>query len=202
MRRKIIRDVAIVLAIAFAISGWVLLAYGKENITPVGSGEKQLIRLHVLANSDSTQDQAVKLKVRDAIIEYMAPYLRDVNDASAARQIVLSHRDALESISNQVLTENGLNYPVQIEIGYFDFPVKSYGNLTLPAGKYEAVRVLIGSAAGKNWWCVLFPPLCFIDVTNAAAMPISSGDSKAAGQKSDIEYKWKIAELWSEMNYK
>lgn len=202
MRRKIIRDVAIVLAIAFAISGWVLIAYGKENITPVGSGEKQLIRLHVLANSDSMQDQAVKLKVRDAIIEYMAPYLRDVDDASAARQMVLSHQDALESISKKVLTENGLNYPVQIEIGYFDFPVKSYGNLTLPAGKYEAVRVLIGSAAGKNWWCVLFPPLCFIDVTNAAAMPISSSDSKAEGQKSDIEYKWKIAELWSEMNYK
>lgn len=200
MRRKILRDVVIILGLAFTIFGWVLFAYAKDNITPVGAEEKQLIRLHVLANSDSTQDQAIKLKVRDAVVEYMTPYLKDVTNAVTAREIVLSHQDALVSISKEVLESNGVNYSVKIEIGYFDFPVKSYGNLTLPAGKYEAVRVLLGNAEGKNWWCVLFPPLCFIDVTNAAALPIRSGDSNLAGQSADVELKWKIAELWSEAN--
>lgn len=202
MRRKILRDLGIVFAIAFAISGWLLLVYSKDNITPVGSSEKQLIRLHVLANSDSEQDQAVKLKVRDAVVEYMAPYLSDVTDASAARGIVLSHKDTLLNIAKQVLAANGANYPVQLEIGYFDFPIKSYGNLTLPAGKYEAVRILLGNAEGKNWWCVLFPPLCFIDVTNAAAVPVGSSDNKGTSQTADIEFRWKIAELLSGVNYK
>lgn len=199
MRRKILRDIVIIFAIAFAISGWLLLIYSKDNITPVGSSEKQLIRLHVLANSDSEQDQAVKLKVRDAVVEYMAPYLSDVKDASAARQIVLSHQDTLMNIAKQVLIANGASYSVQLEIGYFDFPVKSYGNLTLPAGKYEAVRILLGNAEGKNWWCVLFPPLCFIDVTNAAAVPVGSSDRTGSSQTTDIQFRWKIAELWSEV---
>ncbi|MPN11638.1 hypothetical protein SDC9_158942 [bioreactor metagenome] len=159
-----------------------------------------MIRFHVLANSDSVEDQRVKIKVRDAIVSYLAPYLKDVSDADLARQIITERQDEMTDVARRVLVANGANYSVKTEVGIFDFPVKSYGDLTLPAGKYEAARVLLGKAEGKNWWCVLFPPLCFIDMTNAAALPRSTSDEQIGNQTTGIQFKWKIAEMWSSVN--
>lgn len=198
MRRINVRCLVISSIGAFVIIGWLFLAYHFETGKAVISDQPNLIRFHVLANSDSVKDQAVKLKVRDAVVSYLTPHLKDVSDATAARQIIMEQHDDLIHVAQQVLIDNGANYPVQIEHGIFEFPIKSYGNLTLPAGKYEAVRVLLGNAEGKNWWCVLFPPLCFIDVTNAAAIPTGNSISKESNQADGIEFKWKIAEIWSE----
>jgi len=185
--------------VMFVVAGWGFLIYqGKEENLPVSLGKENLIRLHVLANSDSVADQQLKLKVRDAVIAYLAPYLETVIDKEMARQIVVAHQDELAAVAKEVVAMNGSNYPVAVQFGMFDFPIKAYGSLVLPAGKYEAVRVLIGKAEGKNWWCVLFPPLCFIDITNATALPPKEFIGNNEQQNEKIEFRWKLAELWQE----
>lgn len=198
MKRELLWKCGLLGLAIFITSGWFFLMYqGKENL-PVSCGKEDLIRLHVLANSDSTADQQLKLKVRDAIIDYLAPYLEHTATKTAAEQIVLEHKDKLIDVAKQIVSINGADYPVDIQVGMFDFPIKSYGSLVLPAGRYEAVRVLIGRAEGKNWWCVLFPPLCFVDITNATAIPAKSLANSSEEQDVKIEFKSKIAELWEE----
>ena len=198
MRRKLLWECGMLGIVLFIAAGWFFLFFqGRENL-PVSCGSEDLIRLHVLANSDSVADQQLKLKVRDAIIDYLAPYLEHVATKSAAKQIVLEQQDKLKDIGKQVVVMNGADYPVEVQIGMFDFPIKSYGSLVLPAGKYEAVRVLVGRAEGSNWWCVLFPPLCFVDITNVVAIP-AKGFGENSGQDIKVEFKSKIAELWRQI---
>nr|WP_092068185.1 stage II sporulation protein R [Dendrosporobacter quercicolus]NSL46989.1 stage II sporulation protein R [Dendrosporobacter quercicolus DSM 1736]SDL71711.1 stage II sporulation protein R [Dendrosporobacter quercicolus] len=198
MRRNLQKIILIVSILLFVSMGWIFLIEEVKDNAPATFGQSELIRLHVLANSDNPEDQQLKLKVRDAIIADLAPQLEHLTEPEAARRVVQDNQNRIVDIAKQVLSENGCNYPVDIQFGLFDFPVKSYGNFVLPAGKYEAVRILIGSAEGKNWWCVLFPPLCFIDVTNATAVPAVQGKAAVITEKSptEIEVKWKIAELW------
>lgn len=199
MKRKLLWGFGLLGLGFFIIVGWGFLALqGKESL-PVSVGKEDLIRLHVLANSDGTEDQRLKLKVRDAVIAYLAPYLEAANNKEAAKKVVVEHQQELITISKEVLSKNGAQYPVNVEIGMFDFPIKAYGNLVLPAGKYEAVRILIGKAEGKNWWCVLFPPLCFIDITNATAIPKQqSYEDNQEQQDGKIEFRSKLVELWKE----
>jgi len=188
---------ALGVAIFIAVGWFFLIAQQQENL-PVSCGNEDLIRLHVLANSDSVTDQQLKLKVRDAIIDYLAPYLEHATTKSAAKQIVLEQKDHLVDIGKQVVLMEGANYPVEVQIGMFDFPIKSYGSLVLPAGKYEAVRVLVGTAEGSNWWCVLFPPLCFVDITNGTSIPVTTLGENNKQHDIKVEFKSKIAELWRE----
>lgn len=199
MKRKLLWGFGLLGLGFFIIVGWGFLELqGKESL-PVSVGKEDLIRLHVLANSDGTEDQRLKLKVRDAVIAYLAPYLEAANNKEAAKKVVVEHQQELITISKEVLSKNGAQYPVNVEIGMFDFPIKAYGNLVLPAGKYEAVRILIGKAEGKNWWCVLFPPLCFIDITNATAIPKQqSYEDNQEQQDGKIEFRSKLVELWKE----
>jgi len=124
-----------------------------------------LIRFHVIANSDTQEDQDLKLKVRDKVIEYLYPYLNKSSSLEESRNIILSKEDEVKKIALKVIKENGYSYSLKVELSRENFPEKSYGNITLPQGEYEAFRVIIGKGEGKNWWCVMFPPLCFIDVT-------------------------------------
>lgn len=190
MKRKFIYSLVVMLFIVVSF-GWGLLLTANQN-AQVATSKDGLIRLHVLANSDSKEDQALKLQVRDAMIAYMEPLFKEAEDAAAAREIVAKERDNLIIVAREIITKNGLDYPVSIQMGTFDFPIKTYGDLVLPAGKYEAVRVLIGNGEGSNWWCVLFPPLCFIDITNGAAAPL-----KEKAEQPEIEYRSKLAELIS-----
>ncbi|MBP2635436.1 MAG: stage sporulation protein [Firmicutes bacterium] len=183
--------IAIVLFIA---GGWGLLFYQEKQGTPITSDRSNYVRLHILANSDSVQDQKVKLKVRDAVIAYLTPHVKDVADAQEAKKIIFSHQEEIVLVAQNCLADNGFDYPVDIQIGSFAFPVRSYGDLVLPAGEYQAVRILLGNAAGQNWWCVLFPPLCFIEGTNVLASP-----SKATQQPENnppLEFRWKLAEIF------
>ena len=128
--------------------------------------KNNLIRFHVRANSDSSFDQACKLKVRDALLSYMNTLSSNCNTKEEAIQIATQHQNEFQTIAENVIVENGYNYPVQIKINNFYFPTKSYGDISLPAGYYDALRVEIGNAKGKNWWCVMFPSLCFIDISS------------------------------------
>ena len=125
-----------------------------------------VFRLHVIANSDSREDQDLKYKVRDKLIEYMKSLTTNINTKEEVIEIANNHISDFESIAKEVITKNSFDYDVKVEIGNFSFPTKQYGDISFPAGFYDALKVEIGSAQGQNWWCVMFPPLCFVDVTS------------------------------------
>ena len=142
--------------------------YGEvKDIDKVSKGYKdKLIRFHVLANSDSYEDQELKLKVRDEIIKYLQPMLKQSKSLEQSEQIILSESENIKNIGENIIKENGYTYEVEVKLEYNNFPAKQYSNIVLPAGEYKALRILIGEAKGKNWWCVMFPPLCFVDENN------------------------------------
>lgn len=145
-----------------------VIALNTTNISGMANQQdvaSKLIRFHVIASSDEKIDQELKLKVRDAILEYISPKLKDGKNIEECREILKNEDKNIKKISQNVIKENGFQYSVSTSLSEEDFPVKTYGNITLPQGKYEAYRVIIGTGTGQNWWCVMFPPLCFIDIT-------------------------------------
>ena len=144
----------------------VLILFISSGIYIASAQESKLsdsvLRLHVIANSDDPADQALKMEVKDEIVRYMQAEFKDVKDVDEARRLAQKNRGQIQKIAVNKIKSAGYDYPVQVYIGEFEFPVKSYGNMVFPAGQYQAVRVVIGEGAGKNWWCVLFPPLCLV----------------------------------------
>lgn len=126
---------------------------------------EKIIRFHVIANSDSKEDQALKLKVRDEVLKYIAPKLSKSKNIDESRKIILKNDKNIKKIAEDVIKKNNKHYSVKTTLSNENFPVKEYGNITLPEGNYEAYRIIIGSGKGHNWWCVMFPPLCFVDIS-------------------------------------
>lgn len=172
-----------------------------------------VFRLHIIANSDSSADQELKLKVRDKIIEYMNTLTSSSSDKKDVISIVNNHLDSFKEIALNTIKENGYNYDVNIEIGNFHFPTKSYGDISFPAGNYDALKIEIGDAIGQNWWCVLFPPLCFVNSStgvvpddskntlkeniNSESYEIISEGNNSNDNTSDIKIKFKIIEFFN-----
>ncbi len=167
-----------------------------------------LIRFHVIANSDSDKDQALKRKIRDLVVQRMGPEFAKAKNITEARMVARARLDEIRTIAEDEVRAWGEKYPVKVLLGHYDFPVRTYGELTIPAGNYEAVRVVIGRGQGANWWCVLFPPLCFVDVSkgtgatdrNYAAASISPGPDRAdlasAGSAQEtVQVKFKFLEI-------
>ena len=119
-----------------------------------------VLRLHVLANSDSSEDQALKLEVRDRILEETATLFKNCKSKDEAREAVESNLDKIREIAEQTVREAGYDYDVSVSLGEEEYPTKNYEECCFPAGEYLSLRVMIGEAEGENWWCVLFPPLC------------------------------------------
>ena len=124
------------------------------------------LRLHVVANSDSTEDQILKYKIRDAVIDYMKPYFSNINTKKDALEILNSQKNNITNLAKKIATDNGYTYPVTVFIGNFYFPTKEYSEIILPEGYYDALKIELGDAKGQNWWCVMFPSLCFIDISS------------------------------------
>ena len=126
-----------------------------------------LIRFHVIANSDNEEDQNLKLKVKNKVIDYLYPYLNASQSLDESRQIIKDRMEEVKKLAEEVIKDNNYEYGIQVELSRENFPDKSYGNITLPQGNYEAFRIIIGDGQGRNWWCVMFPPLCFVDESKA-----------------------------------
>ena len=126
---------------------------------------ESVLRFHVVANSNSEIDQSVKMEIKDALYRNIATSIKDVTSVETGKEIIRNKESELINISNSILKSHNLDYETDIKIGRFDFPTKSYGDTVYPAGNYEAVRVELGKAEGENWWCVLFPPICFVDAS-------------------------------------
>lgn len=145
-----------------------------------------VFRLHVIANSDSNEDQSLKYKVRDNLLKYMNNICSNCSSKQEAIDLVTEHQEEFKQVALDTIKKEGYSYNVKINIGNFEFPTKQYGDISLPAGYYDALRVEIGEAKGRNWWCVMFPSLCFIDVSSG----IVPEESKEELQNvlSDEEY--------------
>lgn len=132
-----------------------------------GELAEQVFRFHVLANSDSEEDQALKMKVKEAIITFMKQELPESDSVEMTKKWARENLLQIEEVATEIISEEGYEYPIKAEVTTCDFPDKTYGDITFPAGEYEALRIEIGQAKGQNWWCVLYPNLCFIDAVHA-----------------------------------
>ncbi len=168
---------------------------------------KDLIRLHVIANSDSPQDQALKLCVRDQLLSSFGQAFQETYTLDEAREVINENLDDLEAAALTEIYRHGYHYPVKAQLGTFTFPTKAYGDIVYPAGRYEALRVVIGEGKGANWWCVMFPPLCFVDVSTGVAKGSSEdySDNNLIKEKSKtirrednkVVYTFKLKEWWN-----
>lgn len=154
------------LALAVALGAFLIGALAEGRIAARGAdvahAQHNLLRLHVVAHSDAPHDQMAKLNVRDAVLRELAGWQEPSSQRELERWI-REREDVLIRAAKAALADLGQEHEVRVEVGDFSFPQKSWGELVLPAGQYQAVRIIIGDGAGKNWWCVLFPPLCFVE---------------------------------------
>ena len=165
-----------------------------------------LFRLHVIANSNSKEDQNLKYLVRDELISYMNTLCSNVSSKEQAIAIANEHLDDFQKVANEVISKNGFNYSAKVQIGNFAFPTKTYGDISLPAGYYDALKVELGKAEGKNWWCVMFPSLCFVDINNGIVPEESKEELQSSlleedynlisSNNSEYKLKFKIVELF------
>lgn len=164
----------------------------------------KILRFHVLANSNRQEDQDLKLEVRDAVIEYLETILETCETAEQSEIQIRTHLKDIEAAAQAAVAEQGYSYEVSARLGQNYFPEKSYGDMVFPSGMYEALIVDIGNAVGRNWWCVLFPQLCFTDAVTAY-VPEESKDTlrdllsneayQTLYEGEDVEYRFKIAEV-------
>jgi stage II sporulation protein R len=183
-RRKLSR--ALVMAVVACVIGICIFSTSYSNSINEGLSEK-LIRLHVVANSDSESDQELKRHVRDRIIDYLDNEIDKIQDVNQVDLFIRDNLDIIEKIAMEEVAAYGESYTAQAFFGNHVFPTKAYGDITLPAGNYRALKVVLGEGNGSNWWCVLFPPLCFIDVTHGTVPDYIKEDLKDT--LTDEEYE-------------
>ena len=169
---------------------------------------REVIRFHVLANSDSVVDQQLKLTVRDHLLDLYRDELVLCGSVSETKTFLAAHIGEIRACAKRIIAENGFDYPVSVTIETAFFPTKAYGDVVLPPGQYEALRVVIGDGMGGNWWCVMFPPLCYVDVTSGHMD--ENGKRRLQGVLAEDEYrlitspdgdasvkiKFKVVEWW------
>ena len=164
----------------------------------------KVLRLHILANSNSSFDQELKLKVRDNVINYVTPLLKDSLSLSQTKEIISRNIDDINAIAQETVSKYS-NYKTYISLASSNFPTKHYGNFSFPAGNYEALKIIIGEGKGNNWWCVMFPPLCFtnsssgeFDKDSEEQLKDSLSDKEYElvnnYEKTDIKVKFKVLE--------
>ena len=161
----------------------------------------KIIRFHVIANSNSEEDQDLKLKVRDRVIEFVSSSLSESKSLDESRKFIIDNKNNIEAIAESVIKENGYGYSVDSSLSKENFPDKVYGDVIFPQGEYEAYRILIGEAKGENWWCVMFPPLCFVDGTKEVVdstkivSSLENHSEKENSKNNKIKFRFKLFEI-------
>lgn len=170
-------------------------AFGEFQKNCASLSEK-VLRLHVLANSDSEADQQLKLKVRDAILQESDRLFQQSDSKEAAMAQMATHLSDVEQVAERTLRKNGCDLPVTAALKKVKFNTRTYGNITLPAGDYDALQVEIGAAKGKNWWCVLFPSLCVPSSTNVQMEDVLTQDELQVVEQSGYDVRFKVVEWY------
>ncbi len=177
MNHSKVKMVIILTFLFFVYTTICAISYANNVSTDIADS---VFRLHVIANSNSDVDQNLKYTVRDKLLEYMNTLCADCTSKKEAISIANEHIEDFKQIALDTIKNEGFNYSVNVRIGNFEFPTKHYGDISLPSGYYDALRVEIGEAKGQNWWCVMFPPLCFTDVSSGIVPEESKEDLEDA----------------------
>ena len=207
-KEKSIIIISIILGLILTIFATTLTKGYFKNLQ--SSISKEVIRFHILANSNSVEDQNLKLKVKSEIIKMLEDKLDSSTSKEETKAFLTENLENIKLKALEVIKESGYNYPVSVEISNSYFPTKTYGDISLPAGEYEALKIKIGNAEGKNWWCVMFPPLCFVDVT-MKKVPEKDKEllkniltdeeyeivSKESSKKPSVKIKFKLLEIFN-----
>jgi len=204
--------------VVLSVAAFLFLVFKMNSYTEsVSNGlANNLIRLHVVANSDSPEDQELKRIVRDRILAYVQNEVDNSTSIEQTRTVIREKIPEITRIARETVRDSGYGYDVETTLGMYPFPTKAYGDIVLPAGNYQALKVVIGDGRGSNWWCVLFPPLCFVDVTHGTVPDIIKEDLKevltdeeysivtSADDEGDIpiKIKFKIVELFQDSKIK
>ena len=200
-----VKMVIILTFLLFIYTSICAISYAQNISTDIASS---VFRLHVIANSDSKEDQDLKYKVRDNLLKYMNKICKDCTSKEDAISLVEKNKDIFKQIALDTIRNEGFSYNVNINIGNFEFPTKNYGDISLPAGLYDALRVEIGEAKGQNWWCVMFPPLCFVDISSGVVPEeskevlqdnLTEEEFALISDKSsdEIQFKFKLLEFFN-----
>lgn len=179
---------AVIFSIVFSLAGF---------DTKCDELREKILRLHIIAESDSETDQAIKLKVRDGLLEYSGGLYESLDNKQQAIALTKQNITELEEIAETIVKENGGNQKVNISIGKAYFGTRKYDGFTLPAGEYDAVRVLIGKAKGKNWWCIMFPSMCIPAATKNKTLDdtVNSSAAEIAKNAPQYEMRFKTIEI-------
>lgn len=169
MKRKFAAVVLLALFACFALTA-----------CSFGNGNERYLRIHIRANSNSEADQDVKYMVKNAVVDFLTPLLAEATDKDEAKSIVLANKEGIQRTADRVLAAEGFGYTSNAVVRTEDFPTRTYEGLTLESGSYEALVVNLGSGKGDNWWCVVYPPLCFV------------GGEMTGGE---LQYKSKLLEI-------
>lgn len=207
--KKNLKMVIILSVLLFLYISICAFSYAQNVSTDIANS---VFRLHVIANSDSKEDQDLKYVVRDNLLQYMNSICKDCLSKEEAIALVEENKDKFQQIALDTIKEEGFSYSVKINIGNFEFPTKNYGDISLPAGFYDALRVEIGEAKGQNWWCVMFPPLCFVDISSGVVPEESkelmenrlTEEEFALVSKEDnneIKFKFKLLEFFNQAGF-
>lgn len=165
-----------------------------------GQLPRDVVRLHVVANSNGAEDQAVKLLVRDAVLEDAARWYQGAGSMEEASSQLCTHLQSIAGAARQVLGEQGVGYSATAQMTEMYFPTRDYGDFRLPAGRYRTLRVTLGEGAGKNWWCVVFPSLCLPAATQEEALlTLPEGERQVVEGGQDVQVKLKAVELWESL---
>ena len=155
-----------------------------------------LVRLHIIAVSDEPEEQALKLRVRDSVLEYLTPVLENAQDSTEAREIIRRELGSIRTVAQ----ESSEGRAVTVTLGQEYYPTREYGSFSLPAGRYESLRITLGAGEGHNWWCVVFPPLCVSAAGQDRALDAMNGGDRALITEADgYELRFRIVELWGEL---
>ena len=200
--------ISLVLGVIFSAIVTYSVTYSKNIQQGIAN---EVLRFHVLANSDRDYDQELKLKVRDGILEKYKYHLKECKNLDDTKNFFNENMQDVIFSAKEIIKENGYNYDVKAYIGKSNFPTKKYGDISFPAGEYDALKIEIGEAEGQNWWCVMFPPLCFVDVSCKEVSNESKEELKTilseeeygivanSESNKDFQVKFKIIEICEEL---
>lgn len=185
---KYIKQISFCMVIAIFATGiltWNIFL-NLETKSTVSVLSHSAIRFHILANSDSVSDQALKMLVKESVVNYIYEKTGDFKTVDEVKNFILNNDKTIKSMATKAIADNGYDYTVSSTFGFSDFPVKTYGDVIFPKGTYTSYTIKIGNGKGHNWWCVLYPPLCFVDVSTGV-LPDNS-KKKLRNSLSDTQY--------------
>lgn len=165
---------------SLSAEGDVLMMEGEDGETSSGEPYSGILRFHVRANSDSDEDQALKIAVKEDVVTMLKPLLSDCENVTESKNVIVANLQNIYTTAVNTIVEQGYDYTVKVYVTEEEFPAKTYGDLTFPEGDYQALRIDIGAAKGQNWWCVMYPPLCFIDESTAVVSEEGKEELKEA----------------------